>query len=171
MSVGLDHACAIHESGELACWGLNDQGQTDAPSGRYRSVSAGLSHTCAVRESGEAVCWGQDGGPADVPALEIHEMVCSETGGGCTRTKVGEDPLGYRFRAVATGNDATCGILESGELLCWGDYADAAPTGYRFRSLSAGWDGHFCGITESGRVRCWGNNSYGRTDVPEEPVR
>lgn len=36
-----------------------DRGQTNAPPGRYRSVSAGNFHTCAVRESGEVDCWGK----------------------------------------------------------------------------------------------------------------
>ena len=42
----------------MVCWGLNDQGQTDAPEGVYQSVTPGYDHTCALRESGEAVCWG-----------------------------------------------------------------------------------------------------------------
>ncbi len=70
VSAGGQHSCAVRESGELACWGINDNGQTDAPAGSFRSVSATLHRNCAVRESGEIVCWGlnADFGARDVSA-------------------------------------------------------------------------------------------------------
>ena len=54
----ITHTCAVRESGEVVCWGYNDYGQSDAPPGEFRSVSAGVHHSCALRESGEIACWG-----------------------------------------------------------------------------------------------------------------
>ena len=31
IAAGLGHTCALRESGAIACWGLNDEGQTDVP--------------------------------------------------------------------------------------------------------------------------------------------
>ncbi|MXX18031.1 MAG: hypothetical protein F4X03_13060 [Dehalococcoidia bacterium] len=54
--------CAVRESGEIVCWGENRAGSTDAPLGRYQSVSG----TCALRQEGGVVCWGE-GPTAQVP--------------------------------------------------------------------------------------------------------
>ena len=154
--------------GEVVCWGDSTFGQTDAPEGTYRTVSATETHTCAIRESGKVDCWGDDS-PTDVP-------------------------VGV-YRSVAAGDDYNCAIRESGEVDCWdvsttqvlceASTSDVETSencrivekpvgvqtlpGIRYRSLSAG-DYYFCGITETSRVRCWGDSGYGKTDVPEEPA-
>ena len=95
VSAGLNHTCAVRQSGEITCWGLNGDGQTAVPSGRFRSVSAGASHTCAVQDSGEVVCWGANSaGQRDAP-------------------------LGS-YRSVSAGARHTCAVRESGEIDCWG---------------------------------------------------
>ena len=58
LASGSYHACAIRDSGELACWGSNAWGQANAPAGRYVHVSSGDKHSCAIRENGARVCWG-----------------------------------------------------------------------------------------------------------------
>ena len=95
-------ACAIRESGEAVCWGNNDYGQADAPSGRFAAVSVGDAHACGLRESGEVVCWGDNN-------------LYSQT----------DAPEG-RFRALSAGSYHSCAIRESGELACWGALTPAA---------------------------------------------
>ncbi|CAE7708885.1 Herc4, partial [Symbiodinium sp. KB8] len=57
-------------SGELVCFGYNDDGQCDVPPdlGPVVAVAAGRAHTCAVKTSGELVCFGNNHyGQCDVP--------------------------------------------------------------------------------------------------------
>ena len=76
VSIGFQHVCVLHESGEVSCWGADFLGQLGTAESIQdghsttpvrvpgiddaASVSAGASHTCALRESGEITCWGWD---------------------------------------------------------------------------------------------------------------
>lgn len=52
ISAGQHHTCAIHENGELHCWGSNAEGQVeDTPDGHFTDISAGGWHSCAIRDS------------------------------------------------------------------------------------------------------------------------
>ena len=95
-------ACAIRESGEAVCWGNNDYGQADAPSGRFTAVSVGGAHACGLQESDELECWGDNNFYSQTDAPE------------------------GRFRALSTGLYHSCAIRESGELACWGALTPAA---------------------------------------------
>ena len=148
VSAGNHHTCALQASGEVVCWGANRAGQTDVPSGEYRSVSAGASHTCAVRESGEVVCWGAYGRRPD-----------------------GRSRLGS-YRSVSAGASHTCAVRESGEIDCWGanGFGEVdAPAG-RYHSVSAG-PLYTCAVRESDEIVCWGWNEQGQTDAPSGRYR
>ena len=69
VSAGYEHTCAARSDGQLVCFGLNDHGQCDVPTGlgAVVAVSAGCEHTCAVRSGGQLVCFGlNDHGQCDV---------------------------------------------------------------------------------------------------------
>jgi hypothetical protein len=69
--IDFSHACAIKTSGELYCWGGNQQGQlgtgdmlpqpaptrigTDTD---WRDVAVGTGFSCAAKRSGHVRCWG-----------------------------------------------------------------------------------------------------------------
>ncbi len=56
MSAGIRHTCLRSNDSTVVCWGENDFGQTDAPTGAgFAQVSAGTEHSCAVRENGSIV--------------------------------------------------------------------------------------------------------------------
>ena len=132
LSLGLNHACAILDDGDLKCWGLDGNGQlgnggsttadqTSPPStaidlgtGRTAvAVVAGQWHTCAILDNGDLKCWGQDtygqlgdGGTntdTDAPSTTAIDL-------GTGRTAV----------AVSGGWHHTCAILDNGDLKCWG---------------------------------------------------
>ena len=60
MSGGNVHTCGVTSSGNVECWGRNDYGQTNLPSGTFESVSAGPYHNCGVKTDGNVECWGRN---------------------------------------------------------------------------------------------------------------
>ena len=62
------HSCGLGADGTVVCWGSDNVGQSDAPGGQYRAVSAGRSHSCGLRTDGTVACWGDSSfGGADSP--------------------------------------------------------------------------------------------------------
>jgi alpha-tubulin suppressor-like RCC1 family protein len=67
------HACALLESGRVACWGDDAEGQLGSGSAGApaaprlvdgivgaTSIFTGLVHTCAIMKDSEVLCWGVD---------------------------------------------------------------------------------------------------------------
>ena len=155
VSAGSSHTCAIAETfattdgatdtGEIECWGVSEgdqhyYGQTDAPAGRFRAISAGSWHTCAIRTSGEIACWGDNNdGLTDAPAGSFTVISISD-------------------------QDHICGLRTNGAITCWGanHYGKSdAPEG-SFTTVSAG-NFHTCAIRDTGAITCWGHNNDGQS--------
>jgi len=84
ISVGAGHACGIRQADNtLTCWGGNGQGQTDAPGGAFRLVSAGNLATCAIRQSDDKLlCWGWNasGQAPPGPSVESYtDVACGNS--------------------------------------------------------------------------------------------
>ena len=79
IGAGTNHACAVHKTGSVSCWGLNDDGQlgngmksatagtpTATPVsvvGLSNAVSMGQIlgvHSCAANTNGVVLCWGSN---------------------------------------------------------------------------------------------------------------
>ena len=124
-------------------------GELEVPPGGIQ-LSAGTDHTCLRRDPGQVTCWGRSGFPhTDVPA--------------------------GRYRSVDMAGQFVCGLLISGEVVCWGYERSATevPPGH-YRSVSAGgeWGTDFtCGVRESGSLACWGENQHGQLDAPSGRYR
>ena len=59
VSYGANHACALHSSGSIYCFGHPEGGKTIPPKGKFESVSSGDHGSCAIgRDDGKLVCWG-----------------------------------------------------------------------------------------------------------------
>ncbi|KFN43213.1 beta-propeller fold lactonase family protein [Arenimonas oryziterrae] len=147
------HTCRLRTNGTAACWGRNDDGQTNAPAGVFKQLVAGNNHTCGLRTNGAVECWGNN------------------TYGQST------NPTGT-FISLAGGYRHNCGMLanataaSNGTLKCWGDNAEGqapavAPAGTNTQ-VSAG-SSHNCSLrfdgtaAQIGSIRCWGNSALGQT--------
>jgi cysteine-rich repeat protein len=137
VAAGGHHTCAVTESGALRCWGDNTQGQlglehTDAigddelPTAEVSTVdlqldvlevTAGGDTTCALLSDHTVSCWG--GNEAGQLGLGSPEDQIS------TPSLV---PLGEEARSVSTSGLHTCAILDTNQILCWGNQLSLGTT-------------------------------------------
>ena len=185
LAAGAIHTCALSDDDTVACWGDNEHGQTDAPSGAFGAVSAGRSHSCGLRTDGTLACWGlNDRGQASPPPVSNFKGVTSGGGHSCALRDDGtvacwgdddqrqtEAPAG-RFIAVSAGGDQSCAVRASGTVVCWGDPGSLqSPRIHgRYNAVSSG-TAHSCGLRTDDTIRCWSGGLLGDsrevvTDVP-----
>jgi alpha-tubulin suppressor-like RCC1 family protein len=182
VAAGSNHSCGITSSGKAYCWGSNLFGEigdgtagiTEFRSGptevrgtqQFDQIVAGEYTTCGLSTSGEAFCWGNntwgavgDGGPA---------------GEATTPRRVAGD---LRFRRLAAGASATCGITTTGTTYCWGinttyplGIDDPSPavrlprrvqTDLVFREIALG-GATVCALDSIGGAYCWGAGAEGK---------
>jgi hypothetical protein len=112
------------ETGGVKCWGWNEYGQLGDGTRQLRrspvdvlglssgvtAVSAGSDHTCALLETGQVMCWGNnyDGQLGHDSTIRMSPEPVD----------VRELPDGVV--GISAGGGASCAVLESGELKCWG---------------------------------------------------
>jgi alpha-tubulin suppressor-like RCC1 family protein len=189
ISAGVEHTCALLDTGKVRCWGANaagqlgyghtrDIGDDEAPASAgdvpldepVTQIVASGEYTCALLASGRVRCWGAS------PQ--------GETGQGLDHSSIGDDELptaypaldlGGRVTQLSNANGPPCALLEGGSVRCWGPVIGSTADSYtpaakhplvalgisavHLRS-SAG-AGHTCAITAAARLRCWGGGSYG----------
>ena len=127
ISAGSFHACAVEHDGSVLCWGNNTYRQLGRGSDgsrlnrpvrveglpeSIRSISAGDTHTCALADSGRAYCWGSN--------LE------GQLGNGLVSLENSAVPvlvtgLGSDTSEIYAGSLATCVLMRSGGIKCWGE--------------------------------------------------
>ncbi|MCB0417371.1 MAG: hypothetical protein H6617_04955 [Bdellovibrionaceae bacterium] len=187
--------CAIR-SGEVWCWGRNDQGEAgivkangkikqnitptkvDGLPAAATRIAMGAQHTCAALENGEAYCWGRN---------DLGQLGDGTRKQRLTPVKVSDLS---DVKQVAAGDHQSCAIKGDGSLYCWGDgtwYALGNGDWNVFKtptrifdggvsSVSLG-DNHGCAIRDS-NLLCWGLGhlgqlgvgGYGHSRYPEEVV-
>lgn len=164
ISAGITHTCGVRTTGDIACWGRNDLGQSDAPGGRFDQVAAGSHATCALAE-GAVTCWGALEGLRlpDTDYVQItgeFETFCGLTTGGRVRCW-GEGALGLpappdiALERIDVASEVVCGATETDDALCWTARPDwpEPPTGF-FTDVKVGVIA--CGRHPNNQVRCWG---------------
>ena len=68
ISAGFRHSLGLRKDGRVVGWGKNDDGECNAPPGRYIAISAGFWHSLGLREDGSVVGWGWNrSGACDAP--------------------------------------------------------------------------------------------------------
>ncbi|HCH65563.1 MAG: hypothetical protein CL927_02115 [Deltaproteobacteria bacterium] len=190
LAAGGAHACALAETGGVACWGRDIEGQTRPPevvraSESLHLLASGWLFSCAQSTADSApVCWGYDdsgqvstvpAGPLDAMALgqgfgvgidrTTGQSVCWGHSDICARVlSEGDEP----WAQVVAGLDFACNRSETGQVTCWGTNANGVLTDVPatpFRSITAGPGGrHVCGILDDGtdQVTCWGLDASGQ---------
>ena len=184
ISAGTWHSCALRTDGTIACWGDNDDGQSDPPTGTYIAVSTGYNHSCAVGADGAITCWGaNDGGKADPPTGTYTAV---STGGGYSCAvgadgaitcwgDIGEysrydwimDPPTGTYTAISAAGGRSCAVGTDGAIACWyyGDPFPIDPSPGSYTAVSAGY-WHLCALRTDGTIACWGNSDGGQADPP-----
>ena len=186
VSSGYRFACglaAAPNAGAAICWGSNWYGQLGIGTADvdqhatpvavdgghvFQQIAAGFGHVCALDTDGAAWCWGAE----------------SEGNLG-----VGEDRTGnmrplrvaglLHFIAIEVGGNTSCGIVDDGDVWCWGNngygqlgndsiearsYVPVKVAGGRaFGQISVG-TFHVCGVSAGG-VYCWGRNVEGQLGI------
>jgi len=205
VSAGTSQSCVLLNTKAVKCWGDNAAGQLGAgatssatPSPRAVSgidgtttsavqISMGSQHACAVLTDGTAKCWGNGGS--------------GRIGNGSTTTaaspsavKMGGNVL-TGIRSIASGAESSCAIINSGEVVCWGNNASgqlgngslvsqsqAVSTGIT-NAIAIAADlgsnvagaGHNCALLSDSTVKCWGTGTNyvlgnGLTSSSSSPV-
>lgn len=183
IAVFLAGADVVH-AGRLVAWGLNTNGQCDAPVGEdYIEVAAGSYHCVALRENGSLTAWGLNYyGQCNVPsgydftmisASGHHSVALSGDGTvhawGSNTYGESEVPDGY-YKAVAAGQKHGVAVREDGTIVAWGDntYGQCdVPAGDDYVNVAAGTYTSYA-IRQDGTITAWGENIYNLLEVPED---
>jgi alpha-tubulin suppressor-like RCC1 family protein len=172
---GTDHVCALRDTGRVACWGSNSEGQLGDGSTTQRLVpvavqglndavdlAAGEEFTCAVRATGAVVCWGTS-------ALGQLGVAYTPTTPRSTTPSV--VPGVSDATQVDAGRYHACARSSTGVVTCWGGnssgQAGRTPstsvlpgviTGVNAAEVRTS-DSASCARTNTNDVVCWGGNS------------
>ena len=197
LTSGASHSCAVTNEGRVACWGLGQSGQLGnfkmqtsfLPSlvqglEAVKQVAAGAAHSCAIAGDDRVVyCWGSN---ASGQLASLDEVSVATTPGLVT----GPDEV-RGVLELAAGNEHTCAVLETGQVICWGQtkggrlgdlttvegvrepkfvlrpeiLMESGGTAYHplsnATSVATG-EQHSCLLTTEGTVECWGSNNAGQ---------
>lgn len=150
--------CVLKQSGEVACWGLNDHGQLGdgtredsleprLAAGIDDAVALALAEesSCALHEGGTVSCWGES--PSGAPE-----------GGSLSPRRVAKLSRVIELRASVFST--FCARNERSEVFCWrhadGGWSEPAPVMALAGARALAVPGHdeVCAIVPSGEIRC-----------------
>lgn len=188
VATGADHACVLRRSGELACWGENDNGELGLePSEGWSiprpvptvsstvGITAGETHTCALSQAGVVRCWGGDYGRNSGTEEARQEK-------STTKRPSPEPPKAHRMK-VSAGERHTCAVTPTKEVACWGYGREGqlgiAESGTRpspklvpgvhdVVQIAAA-STYTCVLHTSGSVTCWGTHEMRPQSHPYTP--
>lgn len=167
-----DHFCGISSDNAIYCWGGNALADTTGRAAglsptptrlqsdvAWTQVAAGGAHNCALSPDQFAFCWGANNyGQLGIRADTAAKFAPTATYGD------------FKFLALSTGANHTCGITVDRSTLCWGlnnfgQLGDGtqtnrvAPTlvlgGVLMQAVGTG-EAFSCGLSTIGKVYCWG---------------
>jgi Regulator of chromosome condensation (RCC1) repeat len=163
IAAGEVHACAIKRSGELVCWGHNEDGELGDGTTQSRwqpravpdvpgavKVAVGNRMTCAVFADDSVRCWGGMGGTPPRSRPQVVEGVKG------------------KVRSISAGFFQGCVALEDGRVMCFGP---SGKSGGAIKGLTdvveVAVGSHVCARRSDGTVWCWGTNGNGQIGRPQ----
>ena len=178
VAAGPSHACIVHKSGTVSCWGENGSRQlgdgttVDSPTplnvvtlADATQLALGRAFSCTLKKDATVACWGDN--------------AVGQLGDGTKTPRSQPAPVtGLKDVTQVAAVDATaCAVTKAGDVFCWGrnnaGQATAATpadvlaplkvdglTGVTSIGLG-GTANHFCAVLGTGAIMCWGNGNYG----------
>ncbi|MBI4083652.1 MAG: Ig-like domain-containing protein, partial [Candidatus Lambdaproteobacteria bacterium] len=144
LAAGSHHTCVLLDTGQVKCWGNNDNGQLGLGDIQYRgdqagemgdalpavdlgtgspaiALAAGKWYTCALRNNGQVKCWGNNTegqlGQGNTTRRGDSTAAGHEMGDSLPAVDLG---TGRTATAIAAGGQFACARLDNGTLKCWG---------------------------------------------------
>jgi alpha-tubulin suppressor-like RCC1 family protein len=162
LAIGTSFGCTLDIIGTLKCWAKAEVNRP-LPSSElhFRRISIGDDMLCGVTVDGEISCMGTPlpgrGAPVQpVSAVSVGTGACWITSGNHVQCSQLDSPSDAIVR-ISASEEATCGVTERGDLLCWGDSSfPVSRAAGPFRDVAVGIR-HACALRADGTVRCWGN--------------
>jgi alpha-tubulin suppressor-like RCC1 family protein len=143
ITTGYTHTCALLDTHDVKCWGLNDYGQlgygdtfnrgyaalsSDMPTvnlgtGRTaQAIAAGGFFTCALLDDGSVKCWGFNiRGQLGQNSIDTLGDDSNEMGDNLPAIFLGTDRTATQIAVSKSGSvPFVCAILDDNTLKCWG---------------------------------------------------
>ena len=141
IAAGSFHTCALLDTGQIKCWGLNTVGTlglgdasnrgdgfgemgdalpaVDLGTGHTATrIAAGSFHTCALLDTSQVKCWGQNNaGQLGLGDASHRGDAPGEMGDALPTVNLG---IGRSATQLAAGEFHTCALLDTGQVKCWG---------------------------------------------------
>lgn len=173
------HTMALLESGTVACWGSNSQGQCAVPPGITDAVgiAAGGQFSLALRSNGTIAAWGYGvsgqtnpptsaGAAASIAAGDSHALGLRTDGTvfAWGRNNEGQANVPSDLANVvkiAAGGRHSVALRSDGSIACWGSNQNGQTSGNNqvgpFIDVDAG-DIYTVGLSPTGRTTTWGTD-------------
>ena len=141
ISNGLNHSCALFDSGQVKCWGKNNFGQlgigdttdrggapgqmgdslpfVDLGTGRTaKSIQARNDYTCAILDDDQIKCWGNNSyGKLGIGNTTHKGSSAAHMGDSLAYVDLG---TGRTALKLALGGSSACALLDNQSVKCWG---------------------------------------------------
>jgi len=176
VSAGMEHTCALDDTGDAVCVGTDNHYESSPPEPGTLlqpvdrplvAIAAGGASNCGLDEAGTIACWGHYSIVAPVTPSGTFVDIRYSGGLGCVLDEQGalscwgsdqpegNEPPEGSFVDFGVGIRHGCALDDEGRASCWGDVVDAPDEDVVFTQIDAG--GRLtCGVRADASLSCFG---------------